>query len=75
MIVGKLNVGKLLLFNVLVGIECVIVMDIVGMMWDVLYEKIILNGLFIILIDIVGLCEIGDIVEKEGICCVIKEIE
>lgn len=39
-IVGCLNVGKFSLLNVFVGKDSVIVIDIVGIIWDVLKEYI-----------------------------------
>lgn len=62
-IVGCLNVGKLSLFNVLVGRESVIVIDIVGIICDVLKEYINVNGMFLYVIDMVGLCDSLDKVE------------
>lgn len=35
-LIGCLNVGKLLLINVIFGEDCVIVLDIEGIMWDVI---------------------------------------
>lgn len=73
-LVGLLNVGKSLLFNVLVGSECVIVIDIVGIICDILCEIICIDGLELILVDIVGLCDGGDVIECEGMCCVCVEM-
>lgn len=74
-IVGCFNVGKLSLLNVLVGCEVVIVIDIVGIMCDVLCEYIYIDGMLLYIIDIVGLCEVSDEVECIGIECVWQEIE
>lgn len=67
---GVLNVGKFSFLNVIVGWDVVIVMEEVGMIWDVIEVYLDLGGYFVILIDIVGLCDIDGVVEKEGICCV-----
>lgn len=69
-IVGCLNVGKFSLLNVLVGCEVVIVIDIVGIMCDVLCEYIYIDGMLLYIIDIVGLCDVSDEVECIGIECV-----
>lgn len=62
-IVGCFNVGKLSLFNVLVGCDVVIVIEIVGIICDVLCEYIYIDGMLLYIIDIVGLCESLDKVE------------
>lgn len=54
-IVGCFNVGKLSLFNVFLGKEFVIVIDIAGIICDVLCEYIYIDGMLLYIIDIVGL--------------------
>lgn len=49
-----------------------IVIDIVGMMWDIIEEYVNVCGVLLCLIDIVGICEIEDIVEKIGVECLRK---
>lgn len=70
-IVGLLNVGKLIFFNVLIGWEVVIVLFIVGMMCDVIEIFVNFGGVFIVFVDMVGLCVmIDDLIEVIGIVCV-----
>lgn len=66
-IVGVLNVGKLMFFNWFVGWDVVIILDIVGIMCDVIEVWMDFGGLFVMMLDIVGLCEIDDVVEGLGI--------
>lgn len=61
--VGKFNVGKFSLLNVLFGWEIVIVMFVVGIIRDVLCEYIYIDGMLLYIIDIVGLRESLDEVE------------
>lgn len=71
-IIGWLNVGKFSLLNYLLWEEKVIVIDIVGMICDVIEEYVNVCGVFLKLIDIVGICEIEDIVEWIGVECSCK---
>lgn len=56
-IVGKLNVGKLFFLNCIVCQNCVVVLDIFGMMVDFVDELVIVGGIVYQFIDIVGLCK------------------
>lgn len=66
-IVGKLNVGKFLLFNFILGENRVIVIDILGIIRDVIEEFVNIKGIFLKIVDIVGIRDIDDIVEKIGV--------
>ncbi len=68
-IVGKPNVGKSTLFNLLLGRDAAIVTDIKGTTRDILTERIALGNVLISLSDTAGIRLDGDIdaVEKIGI--------
>jgi tRNA modification GTPase len=66
-IVGKPNVGKSSLLNLLSGEEAAIVTEIAGTTRDVLREQIDIDGLAVELIDTAGLRENPGRVEEEGI--------
>lgn len=53
-IIGKLNIGKFFFVNYIFGEERVIVSDIFGIMCDVIDFIFEFEGIFIILIDMVG---------------------
>ena len=66
-IVGKPNVGKSSLLNVLVGKERAIVTDIEGTTRDALEERVNLGGLSLNVVDTAGIRETDDIIEKIGV--------
>lgn len=74
-IVGELNVGKFILLNVLLNEECVIVFDIVGIICDIIEDELVIGGVGFRFIDIVGICEIKDVVESIGIRKIFEKIE
>lgn len=66
-IVGKPNVGKSSLLNVLVGQEKAIVTEVAGTTRDSLEETVLLQGIPLHIIDTAGIHDTVDIVEKIGV--------
>jgi tRNA modification GTPase len=66
-IVGRPNVGKSSLLNLLSGQEAAIVTEVAGTTRDILRETIDINGLLVELIDTAGLRDHPDQIEAEGI--------
>lgn len=66
-IVGKPNVGKSTLMNLLTGYERSIVTDIAGTTRDIVEESVRLGDLILRLADTAGIRETDDIVESMGV--------
>lgn len=69
--IGVFNVGKFFLLNCLVRWDVVIVIDIFGMMWDIVEVCLVMVGFLVVILDMAGFCEVVDVVEVEGVCWVL----
>lgn len=74
-IVGKPNVGKSTLMNLMVGTQKSIVTDIAGTTRDVIEETVMLGDIMLKLSDTAGIRKTYDVVEKFGVDIAKKRLE
>jgi len=74
-IVGKPNVGKSSLLNLLVGEERAIVTDIAGTTRDIISESVVMDGFMLNIIDTAGIRQTDDTIEKIGVERTLKYLD